>query len=89
MAFDVSFTQIKTKKCYIILDSDHVSLTSFFTKLCEDEQFISVTTFKKQQQLDYDFTQSMLKTVDSEHDRSVVKALLATFLSPSRFHDFF
>ena len=71
----------KNKKCYIILYSDHVSLTSIFKKLCEDEEFINVTAFKKQQQLDYDFTQSMLKTLDTEHDRRVVKALLATFLS--------
>lgn len=77
----IIYTNIKTQKCYIILDSDYVSLTSIFKKLCEDEQFIGITAFKKQQQLDYDFTQSMLKTLDSEHDRSVVKALLANFLS--------
>ena len=70
----------KATKRYIILDSDELDIVGILRKITSD--FADEETFSHHMlgNIDHGYINTAIKTLDTEHDRSVIKCILAKLL---------
>ena len=67
---------------YIVIDNDHVDLAPFWNGIYEkDLSNLKNQKESKTNKLTHDFITDALSFMDSEHDKNVLRAVLASFLS--------